>query len=816
VKLTFGFQMKRQQPSGAANRAKKKTKDEDQKKQKGAMLKFLNSHYNSESEFVPLEEMSTSSHDYAVGQHDSKASAATVQSEDIDCDTAVPEYELKKPGNNNLKHDGSGHNFIENHKESDEITVNGQLELEVICDHNRNLMSSLVKPISEDLSIGTDIIGKSIPNLTDIAQWPETISDNLRVHLVLQGSEAVQNIDCQFEGIARVSESAKGKMRKLTKRWFYREMPNGEKVLRKWMCYSPKNKSLHCFCCLLFGSKTKDISAFASREGFNDWWRLSPRVKDHESSSGHQRSFLAWRELELRHRSGATIDHKAQEIIKKEQEKWRDVLKRILDIIRFLAKQNMALRGHREGNIGEDGENQGNFKEMVKLLSKYDPVLREHVLRANLGVQQTTYLSPQIQNEFIVLLGDHVRKHIINDVKQAKYYSIILDSTPDVSHLDQTSQVLRYVVMDGENGDVSVRESFIDFIDTKGKHAAEITTMILDKLISDGLDIANCRGQGYDNAAVMKGQHSGVQKRILEINPKAQFIACSNHSLNLAGIHAAQVEVNSVTFFGTLDRLHAFFSTSTHRWDVLTKTTGISVKRLVETRWSARGEAVKTVKNNFTKIIETLEILTGENENAATRSDAGILLTAMQSFSFISYLGFWAPVLIEINDAQSYLQKKGLSIRDCALKMKALKNLLTENREKITDNSIQFGESMCLELGITMEPVRRIRVKKKCPEKNMLMLASPSRIVYGGKSFLLRTELFKKYQLDFNNLTKLQISLNFYHHQNYWTIKSRSASSMLLMTSIGLSSFLNVGDFKHSLKLPQTRQQSKNKALLSF
>lgn len=72
--------------------------------------------------------------------------------------------------------------------------------------------------------------------------------------------------------------------------------------------------------------------------------------------------------------------------------------------------------------------------------------------------------------------------------------------------------------------------------------------MILEKLKSDELDIMDCRGQGYDNAAVMKGKHSGVQKRISDINPKAQFIACSNHSLNLAGIHAANVEVNSVTF----------------------------------------------------------------------------------------------------------------------------------------------------------------------------------------------------------------------------------------------------------------------------
>jgi len=44
----------------------------------------------------------------------------------------------------------------------------------------------------------------------------------------------------------------------------------------------------------------------------------------------------------------------------------------------------------------------------------------------------------------------------------------------------------------------------------------------------------------------MAGLHTGVQKRIKEINKKAYFVACTNHSPNLAGVHAASVDVNSV------------------------------------------------------------------------------------------------------------------------------------------------------------------------------------------------------------------------------------------------------------------------------
>ena len=73
-----------------------------------------------------------------------------------------------------------------------------------------------------------------------------------------------------------------------------------------------------------------------------------------------------------------------------------------------------------------------------------------------------------------------------------------------------------------------------------------------------------------------------------------------------------------------------FFPSSTHRWNVLTSGTGQSVKRIIETRWSARADAVNVVQKYFSEILSTLEKLMDEEENAATRADAGILLVALQ------------------------------------------------------------------------------------------------------------------------------------------------------------------------------------------
>ena len=152
------------------------------------------------------------------------------------------------------------------------------------------------------------------------------------------------------------------------------------------------------------------------------------------------------------------------------------------------------------------------------------------------------------------------------------------------------------------------------------------------ELENDGIQIGDCRGQAYDNAAVMAGHRSGVQKRISEINPKSLFVPCTNHSLNLACVHAASVAVHNVAFFGSQDRLFSFFFACTHRWDVLIQVTGLTIKRTVGTRWSSRADAVNVKK--LSEIVTSLEQLTEEGEIAITRSDASLILDSILSFSF--------------------------------------------------------------------------------------------------------------------------------------------------------------------------------------
>ena len=57
----------------------------------------------------------------------------------------------------------------------------------------------------------------------------------------------------------------------------------------------------------------------------------------------------------------------------------------------------------------------------------------------------------------------------------------------------------------------------------------------------------------------MKGKHSGVQARMLDINPKAVYVPCANHTLNLVVVDSANSSTEALTFFGVLKVVCAVF-----------------------------------------------------------------------------------------------------------------------------------------------------------------------------------------------------------------------------------------------------------------
>ncbi|CAN7951176.1 unnamed protein product [Ixodes pacificus] len=97
--------------------------------------------------------------------------------------------------------------------------------------------------------------------------------------------------------------------------------------------------------------------------------------------------------------------------------------------------------------------------------------------------------------------------------------------------------------------------------------------------------IDDCRSQGYDNGANMKGKRKGVQAKILEKNPRAFFVRRGCHSLNLVVGDAAASSTESAKLFGILQRIYVLFSASFHHCKILTDhVKGLTLKTLCDTR----------------------------------------------------------------------------------------------------------------------------------------------------------------------------------------------------------------------------------------
>jgi hypothetical protein len=82
-----------------------------------------------------------------------------------------------------------------------------------------------------------------------------------------------------------------------------------------------------------------------ANEGFNDWIHLGSRLKEHETSADHVLNMTTWYELHSRLQKDQTIDKISQRQFEKVKNHWRKVLFRIVGIVKFLAKHNLAFRG---------------------------------------------------------------------------------------------------------------------------------------------------------------------------------------------------------------------------------------------------------------------------------------------------------------------------------------------------------------------------------------------------------------------------------------------------------------------------------------
>jgi len=294
-------------------------------------------------------------------------------------------------------------------------------------------------------------------------------------------------------------------------------------------------------------------------------------------------------------------------------------------------------------------------------------------------------ISPRIQNETIVAVGDVIVEKIVERVKRCKFFSVLIDETTDVSAVKQMMVCLRYV----DTSYWIIREDFVGFVEMNLITGLAIKMQFLINLKEIGLDINNLRGQEYDGGTNMSEKNNGAQALIQKDQNLAFYTHCFRHSLNLCLSKACNV-LFIKNIMGIVSCVATYFCASAKRADKLKSIieAGVSdnsehgkkmkLKKLCEIRWVERHNVLITFKSLYIYLVHALEDLQHDN-NHETSCKAILYLNSIIKSDFLVSLevaltGFNYTLQLSIS-LQSKQQDLSKALSDIMVILKALEEL---------------------------------------------------------------------------------------------------------------------------------------------
>ena len=177
-----------------------------------------------------------------------------------------------------------------------------------------------------------------------------------------------------------------------------------------WLEYSIVRQAAFCFICRLFSIENASAASLAGGQvdmafvstGFNKWKKALENGRgfgQHDSSKSHAFAEKAYKEFLLEKPVDVQLSEENLRQVSRRQQTVRSnrqMLGRIFNVVRFIARLSLPFRGHDES---KSSDNRGVFLELIQYLAENgDALLAAHMKDAP---GNATYLSSSSQNEMI-------------------------------------------------------------------------------------------------------------------------------------------------------------------------------------------------------------------------------------------------------------------------------------------------------------------------------------------------------------------------------------------------------------------------------
>ena len=462
-----------------------------------------------------------------------------------------------------------------------------------------------------------------------------------------------------------------------------------------WLVYSQVLNGCFCLPCLLFGKRSGHNSS-KGKKLLNDpityWTSALSRFRDHAcTSTTHRNAVLDMLQfVNSMTNKSMPINHIMGKQVSETVARNRKIIASILKPIKLCGRQNLSLRGHRDDAkyLKETNpSNTGNFQAFLNLMIESgDVVLEEHFKKAP---KNATYQSKTVQNELIECVGTHIKEKLISEIKDAKFFSILADEAQDSSNKEQLSLVLRFV-----DHSFHIREEFFGFIlCTEGISGKAISGYIKETLGSLGLDLNNCRGQGYDGAGNMSGKYIGAAALLKKDSPLALYVHCASHRLNLCVANTCKIQPVKI-MMALIKSVSDFFNNSPKRQsallhsinDLLPTEKRRKLTDVCRTRWIERIEGLELFIDMYQAVVHTLEYIK-DDPDKCWNDDSSVMANGLYSsitkFEFIITLVVVSNCMNYLMSATRKLQLKEMDIMRGFAEMDLVQSTLLSIRSDI-------------------------------------------------------------------------------------------------------------------------------------